>query len=105
MPWIGKVSERFYYNPTTNRIPLSILENAQRYALAEAQTNFLSGIDDARYDDVATPWLTIETRKQSIPIVPTVEVTLSPESKGKIVRAIERRKAAERQQNEQSAAP
>jgi len=90
--WIGHVSEQMYYNPTTNRIPLSVSENAQRFALAESQTNFVPGFHLGTTDaDVATPWLTIQARKQSIPIVPTVEVTLSETSRTRIARAIRRK--------------
>ncbi len=93
MSWIGNKSEKLYYNPTTNRIPLSVLGNAQEFALAEAMTNFLPGFHkDTMTSDAATPWLVIKAKEHSIPIVPTTMVTLSPGSKAKLARAVAKRK-------------
>ena len=84
--------EAVYYNPTTNRIPLSIFGNHFRYALEEARTNVFEGVDDAIYHDVPTPWTEIELKPVNIPIVP-VQMITSLEKRKQIAADVERMKA------------
>ncbi len=97
MAWIGSPSERFYFRPTTNRIPLSIFENYQRFALAEAATNFVPGFHAGTTDaDVPTPWLTIAPKPVSLGITPTVEMRITDRAQARIARAAaKRRKGAD----------
>jgi hypothetical protein len=69
--------ERRYYNPTTNRVPGSILSNWLAAALGDARGNQLPGEGpNARYDDIPSPWTSIRPKVQTIPIVPTVQMTI-----------------------------
>ena len=74
MAWVPGYQQR-YYNPTSNRIPVSILGNHLRYALEETETNVFEGIEDAIYHDVPTPWVEIELDPVHIPIVPVQMIT------------------------------
>lgn len=76
MSWVPQ-AQRPYYNPTTNRIPLSILGNHQRAALDDADEKDFEGIDTARYDDSVTPWLTIAPKPVTVPILELQEMTIA----------------------------
>ena len=91
MAWIPGSSQR-YVNPTTNRVPLSILGNALRYALEETETNVFEGIDDAVYHDVPTTWTEIELKPVNVPIVPVQTITLL-ERRQKVEAAVAQAKA------------
>jgi hypothetical protein len=74
--WIPQM-QRHYYNPTSNRIPVSILGNWQRFALEEADTNDFVGIDNARYDDIPSNWDGISPRPVTVPVQPVVMMSLA----------------------------
>ncbi|GAI52284.1 unnamed protein product, partial [marine sediment metagenome] len=87
--------EAVYYNPTTNRIPVSIFSNHFRFALEETETNVFEGIEDAVYHDVATAWTEIELKPVNIPIVP-VQMITTIEKREKIRAQVAEAKAAKK---------
>lgn len=74
LPWM----QQPYYNPTTNRVPLSVLENWQAAALQNAdEKNDFEGIDTDRSDDIPSPWVGIKPKPVTVPIQPVQQMTLA----------------------------
>ena len=93
MPFNPAWPEAIYYNPTTNRIPTSILSNHFNAALQEAETNVFDGIENVRYHDVQTTWLGIELKPVTVPILPVQQMTLA-EAREKLKAAKAAKKAS-----------
>ena len=94
MGWIPGQSQR-YYNPTTNRVPTSILGNHLRYALEETGDNVFDGIENVAYHDIPTAWTEIELKPVHIPVVP-VQMITTLERRQKAQAAVAEAKAAKK---------